>query len=185
MIERINLVPQKPYAEKVKSALPLILGILVAAVLVTTFLEYRVLAYKLHKVDKQMSTFQKDKLLADQLQIQVNSLKTTLSRLGKEESELHKNVAALDITSTNKKYFSRALSTIASTLPDSVKCKKITFENKTGQITGVAVQYGDLPDLVTRLKNNPLFKTAALKNVDKSTGSNKDQLLFTINLELQ
>jgi Tfp pilus assembly protein PilN len=185
MIERINLVPQRPFAEKVKMALPIVLGTLVAVVLVTAFFEYQILSYKLNKVDKELTTIKAEKGLADQLQSKTQTLKTTVARLQNHHSELQKSVTELDITQSKNKYFSRALSAITYALPDTVKCTKIVFENNTGQITGNAVQYSDLPDLVTRLKNNPLFKNAALKNVDKSNNADSYQLSFNIKLELQ
>lgn len=185
MIERINLVPQKPYAEKVKTAIPIILGSLVAIVFVISFLEYQVLAYKLSKIDKELITIKAEKGLADQLQNKTKSLKATVARLQNHHNKLHKNVSELDFTQSKNKYFSRALSTITYALPDTVKCTKIAFENNTGLITGHAVQYSDLPDLITKLKNNPLFKNAALKNVDKSKRTNTYKLSFNIKLELK
>lgn len=185
MIERINLVPQKPYAEKVKTAIPIVLGILVVIVLVVSFLEYQFLAYKLSKVDKDLITIKTEKGLAEQLQNKTKSLKTTVTRLQKHHKKLQNNVAKLDFTESKNKYFSRALSAITYALPDTVKCTKIAFENNIGLITGHAVQYSDLPDLVTKLKNNSIFKNAALKNVDKSRVTNTYKLSFNIKLELQ
>lgn len=185
MIERINLVPQRPYAEKVKMALPIILGSLVAIILVITFLEYQVLTHKLNKVDKELTTIQAEKGLADQLQSKTKALKTIVARLQNQHGELQKSVAELDITQSKNKYFSRALSTITYALPDTIKCTKIIFENNTGLISGDATQYSDLPDLVTKLKNNPLFKNAVLKDVDKNDKSNTYQLSFNIKLELK
>ena len=184
MIDRINLVPQKPLAEKVKSALPLVLGVLLGLVLALSFLEYRYVTYQYHKLDKDIAELQNQKGLADKFQSQVQGLTAEIKQLRDKQQQLDKLAASLDFDKHKKKSFSRALSTISEYLPDSIKCTKINFDNNIGMISGTAAKYTDLPGLVKSLKDDPFFKDAVLKDVDKISNASWDQFSFNIRLEL-
>lgn len=185
MIERINLVPQKPLAERVKAALPLVLGSLMGLIVLLSAIEYGLVASRIAAADHALTTLTDQKALTDQLQGRTQDLRNRIAGQRQQLAALQTAVAGLSIDAPKGRSYATALARITSYLPDSVRCTRIAFDGGDGQLTGEAVHYNDLPELVTRLKSDPLFKSAAIKEIDKNTAGTWHQFAFTIQLGLR
>ena len=185
MIERINLVPQKPLAERVKMALPVVLGSLLALILLVSFIQYRWVASRISRAEAELAAMTSQKNLTDQLQGRTQALRSQIAAQRQQLGALQSTVAGYALESPRSRSYATALARITDYLPDSIRCTKISFNGSEGQLSGEAVHYNDLPALVTHLKNDPLFKEAVIKAVDKSSGSDWHQFVFTIQIGLK
>ncbi|MDR9502087.1 MAG: PilN domain-containing protein [Desulfurivibrionaceae bacterium] len=184
MQQRINLVPQKPLAEKVKRLIPFIFGTLLLFLLVLFFLWGEILNNRLAALNSKIAHIEEQASQATELSSQIAALKKDL--LAKEEAINHKTaaVARLSKIRGQKKKFSRPLSLIASLLPETIRCRAISFAGAKGSLQGTALDYDDLIRFVGDMQDLPVFKRVSLSVTDRAGDNNQERIQFTILLEL-
>lgn len=186
MRERINLVPQRSLAGRIKRATPFVLGGLfcLSAGVVLVFVRY--LDREIKVVDQEIQVLRgKDDALKSQ-QAVVQQLAGNVKLLGEEERRLEETVAHLAMISEQKRPVSGLLDAIALILPETVRCEKITLGVKSGQISGQATIYRDIPAFVQKLSEIPSLRNVSLSVLNLDQKKEADTLLsFNIVFELR
>lgn len=185
MLARVNLVPQKPLADRLKILVPLLLVVGVGLVVVFVYFRHRLLTAELDRVSQEVATI-------SQLQTKTKAEMSTLQQLAVELEDLRKRqtlireeVAKIEAMRMEKKKYSLAIETIAGSLPETLKCNKISFRQELGIIEGVATRYRDLPPMVKKLRESPPFKDAYISNIDKVVGNSAEPLSFRIHVTIE
>ena len=185
MLERINLVPQLPLAERIrKTTLPAV-GLLLALIFLFLAASDRVLKTQISSLNLDIAAAQQRAGEIAATQAKIAQLTSSIKQQKDEKEQLSIQATKLTSIQERKKYFSRLLSTIATAMPSSVRCEKIIFAKDGGQITGSALQYRELPAFVKALGNNPLFTSVMLHNLDRSPEAKKADFTFTIAFQLK
>ena len=185
MLERINLVPQLPLAERIrKTALPAI-GLLLALIFLFLAASDRILKSQINSLSKDIAFAQQRAGEITATQARIVQLTSTIKQQTDEKERLSAQATKLSSIQERKKYFSRVLATIAAAMPSSVRCEKIIFAKDGGQITGSALQYRELPAFVKALGANPLFANVILHELDRSPDAKKTDFTFTIAFQLK
>lgn len=185
MLERINLVPQLPLAERIKKTTLPALGLLLALIFLFLAASDRVLKRQISSLNLDIAAAQQRAAEIAATQAKIAQLTSSIKQQKDEKEQLSLQATKLTSIQERKKYFSRLLSTIATAMPSSVRCEKITFAKDGGQITGSALQYRELPAFVKALGNNPLFTSVMLHNLDRSPEAKKADFTFTIAFQLK
>ncbi len=176
MLERINLVPQKPFSEKIKKATPFVLCMLVTFLFLVFIFQKTAIERQIVAIDQEISKVYERSQMADKLKVMEAKLSNDVTTLQKLQTELQVTVDSMSPAKDGKFFFSRALAGITQALPASIKCNKISFQDNTGSIEGSAVRYRDLPKLVAILSQNPQFTKVVLQNIDKDLLKDEPQL---------
>ena len=185
MLERINLVPQLPLAERIrKTTLPAI-GFLLVLIILFLAANDRILKTRISSLSLEISAVQQRAAEISTTQAKIALLTSSIKQQKEEKERLGVQAAKLTTIQERKKYFSRVLSTIAATMPSSVRCEKISFTKDGGQIIGSALQYRELPAFVKTLGNNPFFTSVMLHSLDRSPDAKKADFTFTIAFQLK
>jgi len=185
MLERINLVPQLPLAERIrKTTLPAV-GLFLAFIMLFLAGSDRILKAKIRSLNLDIAAAQQRATEITATQAKIAQLTGSIKQQKDEKERLSARAAKLTSIQERKKYFSRVLATIATAMPSSVRCEKITFAKDGGQITGSALQYRELPAFVKTLGNNPLFTSVVLHELDRSPDAKKSDFTFTIAFQLK
>jgi Tfp pilus assembly protein PilN len=184
-LERINLVPQKPISEKIKRASPLILGILFVLILIFVASKNYLLSRRIIQVDSELTTIQNQIDQAAQFQVQQQILNRDILKLNEDLAKLQVELGGITAIQAEKRHFSQVLTRITQTMSPSMRCDSISFQGANGQIKGVALDYKDLPAFVDELKNDPLFKSAILKDIDRTLDQEQKRLTYSIAFELR
>ena len=185
MLERINLVPQLPLAERIrKTTLPAI-GLLLALIFLFLAGSDRVLKARISSLNLDIAAAQQRATEITATQAKIAQLTSSIKQQTDEKERLSAQAAKLTGIQERKKYFSRVLATIATAMPSSVRCEKIIFAKDGGQITGNALQYRELPTFVKTLGNSPLFANVVLHELDRSPDAKKSDFTFTIAFHLK
>lgn len=186
MLERINLVPQRSLAGRIKRATPFVLGgvFCLSAAVVLIFVRY--LDREIKVVDQEIQVLRgKDDALKSQ-QAVVQQLAGNVKQLGEEEGRLQETVGHLAMISEQKRPVSGLLDAIALILPETVRCEKITLGVKGGQISGQATIYRDIPAFVQKLSEIPALRNVSLSVLNLDQKKEADTLLsFSIVFELR
>lgn len=185
MLERINLIPQLPLAERIKKATLPAVGILLALVILFLAASDRILKTKISTLSLEIAATQQRALEIAATQAKIAQLASSITQQKEEKERLSGQATKLTSIQERKKYFSRVLATIATTMPSSVRCEKIIFTKDGGQIIGTAIQYRELPAFVKALSNNPLFTNVMLHGLDRSANAKKTDFTFTIAFHLK
>ncbi len=170
MLQRINLVPQKPLSEKLKVITPVLLFLLIALILVTVFVNYRILESRIATTERESSAIHEMQLQTNIILANKKRLAEEISTLAEQKDKLESEVGKIESIRSKKRYYTKALNIISGTLPSSAKCNKISFQEGTGALEGIAVKYQDLPVLVSELKNSGFIRYAVLNEVDRVAG---------------
>lgn len=185
MLNRINLVPQLPVSTRIRKLTPPLLSLLLAVILLFFFFENRLLEQRLGNTARKLDKIEQGISTSRQLQAEVQALSSRIKVLKEQKRQMESDADALAGPRSADHHLSLALLKITEALPPSVKCEKIAFNNNSVQINGVALQYRDLPPLIKALKEDPLFKTAQLQDIDRDSKGNRGRLSFTIMLALE
>lgn len=184
MLARVNLVPQKPPADRLKILVPMLLVAGIVLVILLVYFRHRLLTGELIRINREVETIS---LLQDKTKAEMSALQQLageLENLRKRQSLIREEVAKLEAMKTEKKSYSLAIETIAGSLPGTLKCGKISFRQDQGIIEGVATRYSDLPPMVKKLRVSPPFKDAYLSNVDKVAGNSAEPLSFRVQVTI-
>ena len=185
MLERINLVPQLPLAERIRKATLPTVGLLLVLIILFLAASDRILKTQISSLSLAISAAQQRAAEISATQAKIALLTSSIKQQKDEKERLGVQAAKLTTIQERKKYFSRVLSTIAAAMPSSVRCEKISFGKDGGQITGSALQYRELPAFVKTLGNNPLFAGVMLHSLDRSSDAKKADFTFTIAFQLK
>jgi len=166
-LERINLVPQKPFAEKMKGKIPFFLGFLAVLVVCTLYVQHLSLAGKVEKNRQEIATMEKAITGLTEFRKELGEKTRLVNTLTEQHKTLLDEVTALENQVYYKRRYSVALAGIAAAQPPSVLCRRISFADNSIAINGEAKGYDDLPFFVERLKQNGQFKMVNLQGVSK------------------
>ncbi|MEN8256676.1 MAG: PilN domain-containing protein [Thermodesulfobacteriota bacterium] len=180
MQQRINLVPQKPLAERIKDLIPIVFGGMVVFILLIFFSWVQILNIRLADLDKTIARIEEQTNQAAALSTQVTALKKRLQNKNQAIDQKSVQIAALSKIRGQKRKFSQPLSLISSLLPESVRCKTITFKDSNGEIKGTALDYDDLIWLVRNMQSLNVFKQVSLSVTDRATNKEQERIEFTI-----
>lgn len=184
MLERINLVPARPIAAKLKRAAPPVLGALLGVILLFVAGKYSWLSFQLNSTVKELARLTAKAESAAQFQVQQDLLSKELASLSNQMVQLKSEVARLTEPRGQRSNFSTVLSRIATALPGSAKCRAIVLHAGSGEIEGVATEYKDLPDFVAALKKDGLCKQATLHDIDRAKAESGSRFSYKIIFEL-
>lgn len=185
MLERINLVPQLPLAERIKKATLPVVGLLLALVFLFLAASDRMLKAGISSLNREIATIQERAEGISVTQAKVAQLTGSIKQRQEEKERLSAEAAKLTSIQERKKYFSRMLAAIATTLPASIRCDNIIFTKDGGQIIGTASQYRELPGFVKELGAPPVFSNVVLRDLDRSPDAKKQDFTFTIAFQLK
>jgi Tfp pilus assembly protein PilN len=185
MLQRINLVPQTPVPQKIRKALPLSLAALLMLIVAFLYFDHLRLTTKIRQLDAEIAQIEARVQHSTSLATDLKQLADSVSQRKQRQGELQTQVTALSRQIEEKRRFSRVLAAISEEMPSSVKCDKIAFKENAGLINGSAVQYRELPELVSRLQANPIFKRVTLQDIDRNSQATEGRFLFTIAVEVK
>ncbi|MBU0482353.1 MAG: hypothetical protein KKG47_14770 [Proteobacteria bacterium] len=185
MLQRINLVPQKPLSETLKVISPLILLLLMGIVLASVFIEIRIIESRIANTEREKSALQEKQLQANIILASKQRLAEEISTLAEQKDKIAGEVAKIESIRSRKRYYTRALNIISGSLPASVKCNRISFQESLGSVEGVAMKYQDLPVLVKDLADDGFIRHAVLNEVDRMAGKGSDGLNFRITFTME
>lgn len=184
-LQRINLVPQTPIPQRIRKALPFALAVLLLLIVTFLYTRHLQLVAKNHQLDAEIAQLETRVRHSTLLASDLKQLADAISQRKQQQGELQTQVESLSRQIAEKRSFSRVLATISEAIPSSVKCDKITFKGDAGLISGSAVQYRELPELVSRLQANPQFKRVTLQDIDRNSQAAEGRFLFTIAVEVK
>lgn len=185
MLERINLVPQLPLAEKIRRATLPVAGIGLIASILFLAASDRYMTGRITALDREITAIQAQVHESDKLQAKLRGLAETVKSQKEQKIELDGLAVRLCSQLGRKKYFSVMLAKIAEALPGSVRCNSMNFQESGGLIAGTAMEYRELPAFVRILEHAPLFKNVQLRDLDRTPEENKPGFTFTISFELE
>jgi len=180
MLDRINLVPQKPLAGKIKRKLPLVLGLTLTLIVLAIQGQSHLLSQRINRLQKDIHTLEAAVASHSQIMTRLTIKKTEFTELTNQNSELETRVNRLEGMQQHKQRFSGLLAAIADALPPSMICRRIAFTRQTGEIAGEARGYEDLPDFVERLKNSGRFAEVSLAAINRTTRDS--EMVFEFNI---
>lgn len=184
-LERINLVPQTPIGEKIKKTAPLILGGFIIGILLFVGVKNSLLSRRIIAIDQELVTISNRIDQATQFQVQQKTLTDDIVKLNEEIASLQAKVTGIASIEADKRSFSRILTGISQALSPTMKCDKISIQGASGEMLGVALEYSDLPSFIDTLLANGLFKSATLKDVDRTVKEQRKNLAYRIAFELK
>ena len=184
MLERINLVPKRPLSEQLRVVMPVVLLTILALILLGLYLQNRYLTGRIDRVVKETTVLRKNQDKANADLANLTRLAGRLDNLQKQEISLLAEVTKIEAIRSRKANYSRAVATLATILPDALKCEKIAFQGKKGIIEGLALQHRALPLTLQKLQENPVFVSAFLSDVDTVTEGLSAPLSFRIMVEI-
>lgn len=185
MQERINLVPQQALAARIHRSVPFVVGILLCIAVGVVLVLARSLDNQIKIIDKDIQAL---RLIDDGIksqQVVVQQLTAGVKQLGEEEKQIQEIVAHLARIPEKKQSFSALLEEVAFILPPTVRCEKILLGAKSGQISGQATIYRDLPAFVQKLGAIPRLRNVSLSVLNQEQKKEMDILAFHIVFELR
>lgn len=185
MLQRINLVPQIPVPQKIRKALPLSLALLLLLIVAFLSFSYLRLTAKIRQLDIEIKQIETRVQQSSNLATTLKQLADSVGQRKERQGQLQTQVAALSRQIEEKRSFSKLLATLSEAMPSSIKCDTIAFKEKSGLISGSAVQYRELPEFVSRLQANPLFARVTLQDIDRNSQAAEGRFLFTIAVEVK
>lgn len=185
MLERINLVPQLPLAERIRKTTLPVVGLLLVLVILFLAASDRMLKAGISSLNRDIAAIQQRAESITVTQAKVAQLTAGIKQQTEAKEQLGAQATKLTTIQERKKYFSRMLAAIAAALPPSIRCDKIVFAKDGGQISGTALQYRELPAFVKELGNTPPFANVILRDLDRSPDAKKADFTFSIAFQLQ
>ncbi len=184
MQQRINLVPQKPLAERIKQLIPFIFSTMLLLILVIFFSWVQILNIRLAETDKTIARIEEQSNQAIALSSKVESLKKNLQSKNQAIDQKSAQIANLSKIKGQKQKFSQPLSLIASLLPETIRCRAISFTGKAGELQGTALDYDDLIWMVRSMQSLNIFKRVSLSVTDRASNKDQERIEFTIIMQL-
>ncbi|MBU0675385.1 MAG: PilN domain-containing protein [Proteobacteria bacterium] len=182
--QRINLVPRKPFSNKVRKVTPLILLILLVALAVGLSTERKLIQERITSIDLEVATIDANRIQNSTILAMKQALATELEDLARRRQDLVELVDKIEEIGRGKHHYSLIMNAISDNLPPTVRCNRITINGWSGVIEGTAVDYRSLPLMVNQLKMESGFRDVQLQNVEKNQDTVGGQVGFTITFEL-
>jgi Tfp pilus assembly protein PilN len=184
MLLRVNLVPQKPTAERIKRILPLILGGLVLLLCAFFYLRVGYINSQIIKSQKEIKRVEQTAGVTEMLTSQIAAMESQLAILKEKHTALRESVRKTEGIQAEKNYYSIPLQDISSSLPTSIKCRKISLKGSNGVIDAVAINHQDIPLFIRNLKDKGRYSRIEFKDVNKETVKGIDRFNFTLILTM-
>ncbi len=181
MLERINLVPRKPVAVRVRAYTPLVVIILIGCISFFFYIRHNHLNNEISKTRKQLSSMQASIDGYNALKSIINSKKNEAERLTELSAQATTKARRMENRQFAKMNFSLLIEQIATAQPESVICKTIRFDGNKCVIKGIAKGYNDLPTFVERLKKTTHFTRVNLGEVVRKNKED-DSIIFEFNI---
>jgi Tfp pilus assembly protein PilN len=181
MLERINLVPCKPLAVRIRAYTPLLLAILVGCISLFIYMRHNYLKNEISRTRKQLSSMQASIDGYNALKSIINSKKAEAERLTELAAQATTKAGRMEKIQFGKKKFSLLIEEITVAQPGSVICKTIRFDGNRCDIKGIAKGYNDLPTFMERLKKATHFTQVTLGEVFRKNKEN-DDIIFEFNI---
>lgn len=185
MFERINLVPQQALSQRIKKTTPVVVGILVCLAVGVVLVLAQRLDRQIKAIDKEIQALQLMDDAVKSRQAVVQQLTGSVKQLREEEKLLQEMVVQLARIPEQKQSFSALLDAVTFVLPPTVRCEKISLGAKSGQISGQATIYRDLPAFVQKLGEIPRLRNVSLSVLNQEQKKDMDILAFSIVFELR
>lgn len=185
MLERINLVPKRPLAEKLRTVVPVVIISLLSLIILAVYLQNRYLLSSIDRITGETDILLKNQAEASADLAKLRGLAGELEVLQKQKQSLAEEVDKIESIQGRKRGYANAINAIATALPDSLKCEKIIFNGRSGVIEGRALNHLDLPLVVEKLAVMPVFTSSSLKDVDTITDVVSAPLSFRILVEMR
>jgi len=184
MIERINLVPQIPIAERLHRLTPWVVGLSLVAILLSLYLGSRHYRARVAALENEILVLEQERQTAQLLEAKLQQLADQVAQLRRRNRELAQEAASLERPVTERRHVTAMLSHLSMTVPSSVRLDKLFIGEEEGFVTGTAVQYRDLPGFVAELERSPLFENVSLKDIGRDEKNPQGRFLFTITFQL-
>lgn len=185
MLERINLVPGKPLSEQLKTIVPLIIITTLVLILIGIYLQNLLLTGRIEQTTRESAILQVNQEKANVDLANLRIVTVELEELQKKKISLQEDVGKIAAIRRQKRHYSQAINTIAMILADSLKCEKISFNDRNGMIEGLALNHRDLPQTVKKLQEMPGFVHAFLSDVEAVAEAPSAPLNFKIMFEIE
>lgn len=185
MQKRVNLVPQKPLSEKIKGIIPVLLLSLALLLVIFFVLRVNAINRQLQQVTARITAAEQQANDMRQLKEKIQATETLLTKSHKEKTSRTKRVTTLSRSQSNKHHFARPLAFISQTLPSTIRCQAINFHGNHGAMTGTALDYDDLTEVVQTMHNAPLFSQVSLTVTDRDNSQDLERITFTITMTIK
>lgn len=185
MIERINLVPQQALGQQLKKITPIIVAGLLSLGLIVVYVIGQRLERKIDNLDREITLLEARSDGLSSQQTAVRQVTINVDQLRGDEKKLRTVVAHLANIPKQKQRFSDLLLGIGRVIPSTVRCDKIVLNDKSGQISGQATIYRDLPAFVQSLEELPRFRSVSLHVLNQGQGLGQEIPLLTFNIVFQ
>ena len=184
MLDRINLVPQKPFSEKIKRITPLVILLILSVIILSVYQRSNIIDRKTASLEHELKSMEQKIDLYNSLQAQNVKNRAVAGQLSQQNAELQAQINQMESFHTHKRKFSNLISDIALATPASIICNKISFSKKTGEITGIAKGYEELPDFVENLKKSEQINDVTLKAINRGSLTGEPVFDFHITTQL-
>lgn len=184
MLERINLVPRKPMAGKIRSYTPLVLIVLVTVISLAIYMRHNSLKNEIADSRRQLAGMQAGLDGYNALKSIINSKKLEAEKLTEVAAKSKSAARRMEVMQFSKNNFSLLIEKISKAQPDSVLCRIIRLNGNSCAINGIAKGYNDLPAFIERLKDDILFSQVSLGQVLRKNRDN-NEIIFEFNITAQ
>ena len=180
LFERVNLVPRKPLAEKIRKLVPVVIIVLLTGIGLFFTLQYNMLQRDIRRNRTNIAAIQVGKEQANTLIAMRTALNQEISRLEKQRNQLVESIAKIAEVADGKKHYTTLLRIISDLIPATVICDTFAVNGRNGTITGRAINYKDLPELIIELNSQAIFSEVVLQDIDRTTAEEYSPLNFRI-----
>ncbi len=178
-------MPQQALATKLKKIIPFLVGGLVVLSCLVVFLIGRSVERENVALRQSVASLEKRQQMLQSQQATIAQLTAKLEGMAVQEKGLRKKVANISDIPHKKQRFSELLIEIAKVMASSIRCQRITLEERNGEIQGIATAYKDLPKFVKELNTLPRFNSVSLHVLNQSERQDIELMSFTILFQLQ
>ena len=147
MLERINLVPQLPLAERIRKITLPAVGLLLVLIILFLSASDRIFKAKISSLNLDIAAAQQRAGEIAATQAKIAQLTSSIKQQKEEKEQLSAQAAKLTSIQERKKYFSRVLATITTALPSSVRCDKSPLPRMAARLPAAPSSIGNYPPL--------------------------------------
>ncbi len=185
MLERINIVPRKPLASKIRRMTALLL-VLIGATLASA------IAFDRQQAMRQLQHIQNETATVLDLERKAQDLQDDLARANQRLEERRAVLAALETRlqrtalpgKRQHPLMAPVLALIAESVPETVRLDALTLRGDRATVQGATLEYEALPLFIGRLQKDPRFADIVLKQVQQEAATQPPSFNFTLELAL-
>ena len=127
MLDRINLVPQKPFSEKIKRITPLVVLLILSIIILSVYQRSNVIDRKTAGLEHELKNMEQNIDLYNSLQAENVKNRAVTGQLSQQNTKLKAQINQMESFHAHKRKFSNLISDIALATPASIMCNKISF----------------------------------------------------------